>query len=186
MSNDGDKKKILVFSTDANLAILSRSNELFMDGTFSVSPHLFKQLFSIQVQYLGQMIPVVYALLPDKAQATYCRMFNIIRSLCNDRNLPFNPVSLQSDYEQAIIQAIRIVFPASRPRGCYFHYSQALWRQVCAFASYSLSFSHTHSLSIYLSLSLSLSHTQTHTHIHTYTHREKYVYEHFFLLAFCC
>ncbi|XP_048245690.1 uncharacterized protein LOC124142514 [Haliotis rufescens] len=41
-----------------------------------------------------------------------------------------SPDIIQTDYEAAVISAISDVFPASSVRGCFFHYAQALWRQV--------------------------------------------------------
>ena len=37
-----------------------------MDGTFKASPQIFEQLYSIHATYRGHVVPVVYALLPDK------------------------------------------------------------------------------------------------------------------------
>ncbi|XP_065312676.1 uncharacterized protein LOC135922179 isoform X1 [Gordionus sp. m RMFG-2023] len=35
----------------------------------------------------------------------------------------------QTDYEIATISALKDVFPTMSIKGCYFHYSQALWRK---------------------------------------------------------
>jgi hypothetical protein len=59
-------KRILIFSTKKQLKILKRSCTVFVDGTFSVVPSLFFQLFTIHCQYLDTVIPVIYALLPGK------------------------------------------------------------------------------------------------------------------------
>lgn len=41
-----------------------------------------------------------------------------------------NATVFQVDFEMAIHQALRSVFPAARIRGCAFHYSQCVWRKV--------------------------------------------------------
>lgn len=130
LANDGEENKILVFSTDQNLEILSASDQIFMDGTFAVSPALFTQLYTIQVLFYGQMLPVLFALLPNKSQATYTRLFQIASRLCHERSMPFHPTIIQTDFEQAVLQACRIVFPQSSLRGCFFHFSQSIWRKV--------------------------------------------------------
>ncbi|CAK9291892.1 unnamed protein product [Gordionus sp. m RMFG-2023] len=38
----------------------------------------------------------------------------------------------QTDYEAATISAHRFVFPNMSIKGCFFHYSQALWRKCQA------------------------------------------------------
>ncbi|KAL8600339.1 hypothetical protein ACOMHN_060955 [Nucella lapillus] len=130
LANDGDDDKMLVFSTDKNLEILSASRDFYMDGIFSVSPHLFSQLYTLHVMFLGQMIPVVFALLANKAQSTYTRLFDILSHLCHTRNLPLDPRAIHTDFEMAALQACRISFPKTSLRGCFFHYTQSIWRKV--------------------------------------------------------
>ncbi|KAL8621075.1 hypothetical protein ACOMHN_040600 [Nucella lapillus] len=130
MANDGGDNKLLVFSTSANLQLLSASRIIFMDGTFAVSPRLFTQLYTLHILYMDQMIPLVFALLPDKSQHTYTRLFDTITRLCHERNLPLSPQIIQTDFEIAAIQAYQISFPQSRIRGCFFHFTQSLWRKV--------------------------------------------------------
>ena len=132
LANDGDEQKIVVFSTDENLEKLSASERIFMDGTFKVAPPFFTQMYTVHVQYLGQMIPVLFALLPCKTQEIYVRLFDIVTKLCHDRRLPFQPRSIMTDFEIGVLGAIRISFPATVVRGCFFHFSQAVWRKVQA------------------------------------------------------
>ncbi|KAL8608720.1 hypothetical protein ACOMHN_065664 [Nucella lapillus] len=97
LANDGDDDKMLLFSTDKNLEILSASRDFYMDGTFSVSPHLFSQLYTLHVMFLGQICPVVFALLANKAQNTYTRLFDILSHLCHTRNLPLDPRAIHGE-----------------------------------------------------------------------------------------
>ena len=41
-----------------------------------------------------------------------------------------SPNHIITDFEQAIINACQISFPAGTVDGCYFHYSSALWRKT--------------------------------------------------------
>lgn len=52
-------KRILMFGTNDNLNFLKQCSEIYMDGTFSVAPPLFAQLYTIH----GQLIEFVYLLL---------------------------------------------------------------------------------------------------------------------------
>ena len=142
LANDGVDEKILVFTTDENLTQLSQSQEVFVDGTFAVAPSLFAQMYTMHIRFLGQMIPVVFALLPDKRRDTYNRLFDIVSRLCQERNLQFSPQCIQTDFEMAAMQAVRTSFMGAQTRGCFFHYCQSLWRKV--------------SLSIYLPIHLSI------------------------------
>ncbi len=66
-----DDERILVFSTDECIQLLRDSNNWFADGTFKTTPLLFYQLYTIHVYTHERMIAAVYALLPNKKQATY-------------------------------------------------------------------------------------------------------------------
>ena len=55
------------------MEILSESDHWYCDGTFDVSPTVFKQLYTIQIIKNGVLFPLVYALLPNKTQKTYLK-----------------------------------------------------------------------------------------------------------------
>ena len=95
----------------------------YVDGTFKTCPHLFYQKFFIHIIKYNQTFPMVYALLPNKQQRTY---------QYNDRGLDLTPSSVLSDFEQAFMDALQLNFPTAEHRGCYYHYSQAIWQKVQA------------------------------------------------------
>ena len=52
---------------------------ILSDGTFSIAPKLWTQVFIISVQVSdGVFIPVCFALLPDKKHSTYDAMFEML------------------------------------------------------------------------------------------------------------
>ena len=69
---------------------------------------------------------MVYALLLNKQQAIYNRMFMMVKEAALNLGLKLSPLSVLSDFEQALN------FPTAQYRGCYYHYSQAIWRKVQA------------------------------------------------------
>ncbi|KAB0795583.1 hypothetical protein PPYR_12422 [Photinus pyralis] len=73
--------RMLIFSTTPNLNILARSDKWYADGTFSVVPNLFHQLYTIHVEAYGGTVPVVYALLPNKTKATYRKLLQELSDL---------------------------------------------------------------------------------------------------------
>ena len=122
--------KSLIFTTEQNLRLLSQSTTVFMDGTFKSCPRLFSQLYSIHGSYRDHVIPLVYCLLCEKSRATYHAVFNKIRDRMAELDLTFSPATFITDFESAIIPALQHNFPASTHQGCYFHFTQAIWRQV--------------------------------------------------------
>ncbi|CAK9292258.1 unnamed protein product [Gordionus sp. m RMFG-2023] len=132
---------LYVFGTDSMLRLTEGSNMIYMDGTFHIAPTLFYQLYTLHVMY-GVMIPIIYALLPDKTKETYIRLFQIITNFCAERQITFNPRFGQTDFEAASISALKFVFPVII-KGCFFHYSQALWRRCQSLGLVSLYLNHS-------------------------------------------
>ncbi|CAK9296435.1 unnamed protein product [Gordionus sp. m RMFG-2023] len=89
------------------------------------------------------MIPIIYALLPDKTKETYIRLFQIITNFCAERQITFNPRFGQTDFEAAAISALKFVFPSMIIKGCFSHYSQALWRRCQSLGLVSLYLNHS-------------------------------------------
>ena len=112
------------------LRLLATATNIYMDGTFHVAAHLFYQLDIIYVFSCNSMIPVCYALLPDKTEATYKRLFRLLQQEAAQFNLEIRPTVIQVDFEKAVINAIGHIFPYSSIRGCYFHFTQSIWRAV--------------------------------------------------------
>ena len=67
--------------TDRGLNVLNNAEHWFMDGTFKTAPGLFYQLYTVHCMTNDRVIPCVYALLPNKRQNTYDRLFNEIINL---------------------------------------------------------------------------------------------------------
>lgn len=77
-----DKERILLFSTSHNLELLSETkSEWFVDGTFKSSPYLFAQILTIHVLKFNTVIPLVYALFPNKTKCTYKRLIVELKKL---------------------------------------------------------------------------------------------------------
>ncbi|KAE8740956.1 hypothetical protein FOCC_FOCC013530 [Frankliniella occidentalis] len=74
-SDDEDdvEDTIIVFATKENLKKLGRSSSWFTDGTFMVCPSLFTQLFTIHGLVEDVALPLVYALLPNKAETSHTK-----------------------------------------------------------------------------------------------------------------
>ncbi|KAM7290495.1 uncharacterized protein ISCGN_027120 [Ixodes scapularis] len=126
-SGFGDRNRILVFATQRNLDCLSRSKAWFMDGTFKVTPSIFFQVYTVHGMYKDAVIPLVYALLPNKTEETYQRLFTVLSSLLTQPAVEL----VYCDFESAAIIATGNIFPQARVQGCFFHLCQAVYRKLC-------------------------------------------------------
>lgn len=121
-----EEDRILIFSTKANLEVLKQSKNWFGDGTFKVVPELFFQLYTIHALTEDIVIPCVYALLPDKKESTYNKLLSEVRRLNSD----FEPETFLIDFENAAKSAIQKVFPDIVVKGCFYHLSQNIYRNI--------------------------------------------------------
>lgn len=125
------KNRILIFADDELKEYMGKCKHFYMDGTFKTCPKPFYQLYTIHAELESNeeyqnIIPVLYALLPDKKLTTYKLLFQLIRS-----QIPqWNPSDITVDFEVAAIQAIRSHFPNVKITGCYFHFRRCLWRKA--------------------------------------------------------
>lgn len=128
LASEGEHDKILVFTTDENIRHLSRAKVLYCDGTFDKCPAIFGQLYTIHAFIENKMFPLVYALLPNKSQRTYERFLDIVKHRSETIQCRISPDYIFTDFERAAQNALNLTFPGSQLKGCFFHYSQAIWK----------------------------------------------------------
>ena len=118
--------RILLFSTQRNLDLMTQCNHWYADGTFKSAPQLFTQIYTIHAMKYDNVIPTIFVLMPNKTQSSYNQLFSALKRL--KPNL--NPISIMTDFEQSAINSIKEAFPHALQRGCFFHLSQCLWRKI--------------------------------------------------------
>ncbi|CAM2701180.1 unnamed protein product [Rotaria socialis] len=64
------------------LTTTNETEQLLVDGTFKVTPSIFYQLYAVHVVYRNAVLPVVFALLPNKTQQTYRRLIDKLSEIC--------------------------------------------------------------------------------------------------------
>lgn len=135
IAEEGDEDKILVFVTNGAKKMMRtlKNGSYYGDGTFKTAPRPFFQVYSIHLDMYSttestNIIPVVYALLPDKTEITYTRLFEIIKN-----KLGITMDSFKCDYEKAAMNAYLKVYPHGNLSGCFFHYHKAIWRKAKEF-----------------------------------------------------
>ena len=75
----------MIFSTRSSLETLCETGVITMDGTFSVCPKFFHQLYTIHGFVHGHYIPLVHCLLPNRAMARWLVGYlrtNAVRHTC--------------------------------------------------------------------------------------------------------
>lgn len=119
--------RILIFSTRSNITLLAQSQNWYADGTFKVVPTLFEQLYTIHGLKDNVAIPLVFALLPNKTEQTYIKLLQEIKNV-----LPAGagPRTIMTDFELAMINAVQQELPDTVHRGCFFHFSQCIFRHI--------------------------------------------------------
>lgn len=122
--------RILVFCSLDKIELLGIIKHVFLDGTFRSCPTPFCELYVIlgdigSTDVQTNIVPLMYALLTKRNKENYKKLFQIIKS-----KVPhFNPTKFTLDFEQAAMAAIRDIFPTAQIKGCYFHFSQAVWKK---------------------------------------------------------
>lgn len=123
--NKDSKRRILIFYTNSNLEILQRSNIWLCDGTFYTAPLNFSQVLIIHGMYFNKTIPLIYILMGDKSEKSYCDiLIHIKTKISND------PQFISIDFEIGLYNAFKKHYRLSNIRGCVFHFCQIIVRYV--------------------------------------------------------
>jgi len=92
---------ILIFGRPRSLEILHFLKVWYCDGTFKVSPTIFAQVYIILAEALNGVHPLIYALLPNKQEKTYDKLFDMLKLL----KPGLNPRSVSCDFELSVINS---------------------------------------------------------------------------------
>jgi FLYWCH zinc finger domain/MULE transposase domain len=119
--------RLLIFGDRGVMESLGRAKLWLADGTFTVVPSIFFQLYTIHFEYTGGFNPVgLYCLLANKTYETYARLIAEVKML-----LPTSAPSLiLVDFENAAMRAFAEGFPSATISGCYYHLCQSVIRKV--------------------------------------------------------
>ena len=121
---------ILMFATAANLHHLGKADVWYGDGTFKVCPKLFYQLYTIHAEVHGQILPLVFSLLPSKSKKCYRFMWTKLNELMAQKGMHPYLKEFRSDLEIAPMKTLHLVFIPDSVSTCFFHFAQAHWRKI--------------------------------------------------------
>jgi hypothetical protein len=125
-SGQEDVNRILIFGRQSTGAWSNQIERMYVDGTFSLAPALFSQIYVVMAERGGFVLPVLYAPLPNKDGQTYRRMFAAMKEFWPH----LNPASISIDFEQAAIRAVGAEFPNCEIHGCLFHLTKNMRKKL--------------------------------------------------------
>ena len=106
--------------------MLGDISDIQFDGTFYVVPKLFYQLFTIFISIGTHTLPAIHCLMTHKDEDLYTavilKILDIIPQL--------QPTKIMSVCEKGSQNAFRHAYPGARIYGCWFHYTQNIWRKT--------------------------------------------------------
>jgi hypothetical protein len=121
--------RILIYCSKEGLKLMARAEIWTMDGTFSVVPNPFTQLYSFLAEIDGYSYPCVFCLLPDKKGHSYKIVMETIRDKLAEKG-PINLRQVVLDFESPALKEFRSAFgPQVRVTGCTVHFARALRRR---------------------------------------------------------
>lgn len=120
-----DQERIIIFTTYEFLERLGKSHCMLGDGTFKSVSVGFSQLFILHGFIFNSSFPLIYVLMASRSESSYCKVFSFIK-----QNIEVVPSTYICDFEIAQVNAIQQTFSEIDFRGCNFHFSQILWRNI--------------------------------------------------------
>ena len=117
---------LLILGTEENIRMLARYQNWFCDGTFDSAP-IGHQLYTVHSLVSETVtIPLIFCITKDKTELTYRKIFSTLK----EHYPSLQPETIMIDFERASINAIEQNFPTAELQGCFFHFGQAIWRQI--------------------------------------------------------
>ncbi|CAF3105054.1 unnamed protein product [Rotaria sp. Silwood2] len=135
---------MVIFTCDKNLSVLNQCKHWLMNGTLSICPKSYYQLFTVHRMYSFQIIPLVYVLLIGKDTNDYNNFFQQLLL-----KYDHEPEPILVDFESATLKSTKSFFPDAIQIvnflykilcqrkitfainiGCLFHFGQCLWREM--------------------------------------------------------
>jgi len=128
-TNDDQEKSMMVFLSDYGASILRDAPTWLMDGTFKSAPTPFTQVYLIMAKYPAKKgLVCAMALLPDKSSEVYELMFSVLKNKLGNVKV----TQVVCDFEQAVLNTVKQVFPQVEITGCLFHSRKAIWTHICS------------------------------------------------------
>lgn len=106
---------------------IESTTAIHCDGTFRTSPRNFLQLLFLFFEYRDVIFPFGVVWMSNKSGVLYNAAFSTL-----GEHLPPNcrPQHIVCDYEAALRNGLNMIFPEVVPDRCYFHWAQAVYKNI--------------------------------------------------------
>ena len=125
-SGKEDRNRFIIVTTTQNLGQLEYSKTWAIDGTFSVCPLMFHQLYSIHGIVKDTTVPLVYCLMKNKSREKYEEVFSALKNW----NAMLSPHEIIIDFKIAATEALKSNSQNANVESCFFHFAQANWKKI--------------------------------------------------------
>lgn len=120
---------IVICTTKRFLKVLQQCDCIYIDGTFRTAPRPYVQFLTIHALYNGFVVPLVFCLLTNKTTAQYRQVLqHVKRRILTVTRRQWQPSRVVLDFEMSMMIALQTELQHTRISGCYFHWTQSLWR----------------------------------------------------------
>lgn len=125
---------LALFSSKRMLTVLQKAKCIYMDGTFRTAPRPYMQIVTVHGLYHRWVIPLAFCLLTGKTVGQYRQFLMALKTaVLRLTRQQLNPEKVVMDFEHSMMIAVETELPQAQVAGCYFHFTQSLWRQVQEF-----------------------------------------------------
>ena len=109
---------------------MKKFKQLYVDGTFRISPRGYYQVLNIDGYYddINGIVPVFLIPTSGKSEYLYNMIFNNVKKIiiASNINLSDIPKYIMADFEVGLQRALKTNFPNSLISGCLFHFVKFL------------------------------------------------------------
>ena len=120
----------VVITSDSMIDIMGNARSAGVDATYGTCPEPFYQVFHITATVEENTYLAATALMPNKLETTYYDVFETLREICEENGVELDFVYVHCDCENAVVNSLKKVFPATQIRLCRFHVVDAIRRNA--------------------------------------------------------
>ena len=124
-------EKYLIFTSKFQINLVTKCEQIFIDGTFKISPVGYYQIINICgfLKEIDGIIPLFMIPVTGKSQYLYENVLKDVLTILNENNIELKdiPKKFMLDFEPGLQNAVKKIFKGVQINGCYFHYVKILW-----------------------------------------------------------
>ncbi len=119
---------MIIFQSPFQANLFTECDDIFADGTFYIAPDFSYQVFITRtyVKALNIFYTTSFSILKNKKQSTYEKLFEEIKKNVSNYNNNIKPKTFHCDFEKAISNSAKKIFPDINIKYCVWHYKRSL------------------------------------------------------------